>query len=102
MLADWVDIRQPLSHLYFDNGTFTLALTVRDPKNATDTKTTTVTIANVAPTILEGSLTGPSAPIPLTGGSASPAISFEFSDPAGTHDVYAVTTPLEGGNIRIR
>jgi PKD repeat protein len=49
---DWIDIRPPSSHLYTDNGTYTLTLTVRDQRGATDTKTTTVSIANVAPTML--------------------------------------------------
>jgi len=86
-----------VKHLYADNGTYTLTLTVRDSKGASDTKTTTVTIANVAPTILAGSLTGPAAPIPLAGGSASAPIFFEFSDMGGKHDVYTARVACGNG-----
>ena len=39
------------SHAYADNGTFTVSLTVADPSGATNTATTTATIANVTPTV---------------------------------------------------
>ena len=96
---DWIDIRIPSSasnHIYADNGTYILGLTVRDMKGATDTKTTTVSIANVAPTIVGGSLTGPAAPIQLTGGSASAPIAFAFTDPTGVNDTY--TAEIQCGN----
>ena len=99
---EWFDIRLSSnlrSHIYTDNGTYTLTLTVRDPKGASDTKTTTVTIANVAPVIVEGSLTGPTAPIQLTGGSTSAPISFEFSDMGGKQDVY--TAEVACGNSAV-
>jgi probable HAF family extracellular repeat protein len=88
-----------VKHLYADNGTYTLTLTVRDSKGASDTKTTTVTIANVAPTILAGSLTGPTEPIPLVAGGASAPISFEFSDMGGKHDVYTARVACGNGVV---
>jgi probable HAF family extracellular repeat protein len=86
-----------VKHLYADNGTYTLTLTVRDSKGASDTKTTTVTIANVAPRIIAGTLTGPIAPIPLAGGSASAPISFDFVDMGGKHDVYTAKVACGNG-----
>ena len=86
-------------HLYADNGTYTLTLTVRDPKGATDTKTTTVSIANVAPAIIDGSLTGPAAPIQLTEGSASAPLSFDFTDMGGKQDVYTAEVACGHGDV---
>src|SRR6185295_15317038 len=80
--VDWVDIYPPSSHTFAKSGTHTLTLTVRDRRGAADTKTTTVTIVNVAPTIVAASLTWPTAPIQLTSGSARAQIGFEFRDPA--------------------
>jgi probable HAF family extracellular repeat protein len=105
--SDWVDINPPSSHTYADNGTYTLTLTVRDRRGGTDTKTTTVTIANVAPTIVPGSLTGPAAPIQLTGGNASAPIAFEFTDPGRGNDIYSAEIACGNGvvltamNIRV-
>ena len=42
------------THTYGDNGTYTVTLTVRDDDGGRDTKTTTVTINNVAPTAKAG------------------------------------------------
>ena len=86
-------------HVYADNGTYTLTLIVSDSRGGRDTATTTVTIANVAPTILARSLTGPSAPIQLIHGSASVPIAFEFRDPAGRHDTYAAEVACGNGVI---
>jgi probable HAF family extracellular repeat protein len=87
------------THTYADNGTYTLTLTVVDRRGARDTKTTTVTIANVAPTILAGSLTGPPTPIQMAGGVASAPIALEFTDPAGENDTYAVEITCGNGVV---
>ena len=97
--SNWVDINPPSSHTYADNGTYTLTLTVRDRRGGTDTKTTTVTIANVAPTIVPGSLTGPAVPIQLTDGSASAPIAFEFTDPGRANDIYSAEIACGNGVV---
>jgi hypothetical protein len=73
----------PASHTYADNATYVVALSASDGKALTDTKTTLVTIVNVAPTITTGGLTGPPSLIPLRGGSASAPVTLAFTDPAG-------------------
>jgi probable HAF family extracellular repeat protein len=97
--SDWTDINPPSSHTYADNGTYTLTLTVRDRRGGTDTKTTTVTIANVAPTIVAGSLTGPTAPVQMSDGSASAPIAFEFTDPGRSNDVYSAEVACGNGVV---
>ena len=102
---DWFDITLPssrLKHIYSDDGIYTLSLTVRDPKGASDTRTTTVTIVNVAPTILAGSLTGPTEPIRLTNGTASIPVSFEFRDLGGQRDTYAAEVACGNGVVLTR
>ena len=85
-------------HLYTDNGTYTVTLTVSDWKDGTDTKSTTVTIANVAPSIpASGGLTGPAAPIPLVGGGANASIGLAFTDPALSRDRYAAEIACGNG-----
>jgi PKD repeat protein len=87
----------PAAHVYADDGTYAVRLTVTDGRGGADTKTTTATIANVAPAILAaGGLTGPATPVQVTAGSASAPVVLAFTDPAGTHDTYAAT--IECGN----
>jgi PKD repeat protein len=78
---------------------YSLTLIVTDARGGTDTATTTVTVANIAPKIVAGSLTGPTAPIELTGGSANAPISFQFTDPAARNDVYAAEIACGNGVV---
>ena len=96
---DWFDVVPLRNYTYADNGTYTLALTVRDRRGATDTKTTTVTIANAAPTLLAGSLTGPTTPIQLTASNASAPITLAFTDPAGSNDTYTAQIDCGDGTV---
>jgi probable HAF family extracellular repeat protein len=96
---NWVDIYPPGNHLFPDNGTYTLALTVRDRRGGTDTKTATVSIANAAPAILAGSLTGPSAPVQVMNGSASAPVALEFRDLGGRNDTYAAEVACGNGIV---
>jgi probable HAF family extracellular repeat protein len=89
----------PGKHLYADNGTYTLTLIVADTRGGRDTATAPVTIANVAPTIVAGSLTAPATPILLADGSANATIAFQFSDPAKTSDVYAAEIACGDGVV---
>ena len=101
-LGDGTNGRGPLppaSHTYADNGSYTITLTVSDQNGGTDTKSTTASIANVAPTIPAGGLTGPLTPLPLTGGSAMAPVTLAFSDPAGTRDTYAAQIQCGNGTV---
>jgi len=75
------------SHVYADNGGYTVSLTVTDSKGAPSTPASApVTVANVAPTV--------SAPASLAANAGSPVtLNATFSDP-GTRDaswVYTIT-----------
>jgi probable HAF family extracellular repeat protein len=87
----------PASHVYTDNGSYSVRLTASDGKGGTDTRTTTATIANAAPTIPTGGLTGPSSPVRLIAGSANVPITLAFTDPAGPNDRYAAAIQCGNG-----
>lgn len=87
----------PASHTYADNGTYTITVTAADGRGGSDTKTTTATIANVAPTITSlARALGATDPIQLVSGSASAGLTLAFTDPAGSHDAY--TAQIACGN----
>ena len=89
----------PVSHTYVDDGTYGVRLSVSDGKGGHDTKTTTATIANVAPAIPAGGLTGPAAALALVTGTARAPITLAFTDPAGVHDTYAADIHCGNGTV---
>jgi PKD repeat protein len=69
---------QSPSHVFVDNGSYQVTLTVTDQKGRTDTATATATIANVPPTVVAGAA--------VTGKNTRPInLTASFSDP-GLHD----------------
>ena len=92
----------PTTHVYADDGAYSVRLTVTDGKGGSDTKTTTATIANVAPTIHSGGLTGPTVPVELTAGTGSAPIAVTFTDPAGQRDTYAAEIQCGNGTTLSR
>ena len=89
----------PWRHTYADNGTYTFTVTAFDNRGGRDTKSTTATIVNAAPSITVGSLTGPTTPIPLTNGSASAPVSLQFRDMGGQRDVYRAEIACGNGVV---
>jgi uncharacterized delta-60 repeat protein len=81
-----------LSHLYKDNGTYTVTVNVTDNQGATGTKTATITVNNVVPTV--GTITV--SPNPLQVNSAITA-SANFTDP-GVLDTHTATWNWGDGN----
>jgi probable HAF family extracellular repeat protein len=81
----------PVSHVYGDNGTYTLSLSADDGKHGTDTKSTSVTVNNLAPTI--GALAVPLAPVQI--GSVVTA-SASFTDP-GSVDTHTGQVQWDNG-----
>ena len=83
----------PTGHMYADDGAYTVTLTASDGKAGTDTKSTTVAVANVAPTV---------NPIvaPLNPQAVGSAISIEasFTDP-GLLDTHAGEVDWGDGNM---
>jgi probable HAF family extracellular repeat protein len=77
----------PATHVYADNGTYRVRLTVSDGKSGGE-KETTASVANVAPAISAGGLTGPLVPTPVAAASLGMPITVAFADPAGPTDTY--------------
>jgi N-acetylneuraminic acid mutarotase len=80
------------AHVYTDNGTYTVTLTVSDGV-ASGTSSGTVTIANVAPVV--GAVAAPSAPVPV---GTVVTIGASFADP-GTADTHAATVDWGDGIV---
>jgi PKD repeat protein len=77
----------PASHVYADNGSYDIALTVSDGRGGTHTAHATATIANVAPMV--AAFTLPSAPLALIPGGVQVNVSTPFTDP-GSQDLHTV------------
>ena len=77
----------PANHVYIDEGSYHITLTVSDGRGGTHTAHATATIANVAPSLAPFTL--PSAPVALVPGGVSVDIPATFTDP-GTADLHTV------------
>lgn len=74
-----------LQHVFTDNGTYTITLTITNAVGATSSLTTTATIGNVSPTV--GTLSASSTTVSV---NSSITVSAAFSDP-GSKDTHSAT-----------
>jgi N-acetylneuraminic acid mutarotase len=74
-----------LSHLYKDNGTYIVTVSVTDNQGGTGTGTATVTVNNVAPSV--GTITAPSSPVLV---NTAMTASANFTDP-GVNDTHTAS-----------
>ncbi len=81
------------THVYADNGVYTVGLTVADPSSATGSATATATIANVRPSL--PSLAGPNAPV---ASGAAVTVGGAFTDP-GVLDTHTVSYDWGDGTV---
>jgi PKD repeat protein len=81
-----------VQHAYAQDGAYTVRLTVRDPDGASHEAATTVTIANVAPSV--NALTAPVAPVPV---GAAVEVRAQFTDP-GVLDSHTATIDWGDGS----
>ena len=77
----------PTNHVYADNGAYDIVLAVEDGRGGVDTARTTATVTNVAPTVAAFAV--PTAPIALSAGVATVAVSAGYVDPGS--DTHVVT-----------
>lgn len=82
----------PTSHVYDDNGSYNISLTVDDGRGGTNTATTTATIANAAPTL--SSMTGPTQ---ATAVNTAVVVSASYSDP-GIRDTHTASVNWGDGS----
>jgi PKD repeat protein len=86
----------PSSHIYQDDGTYAITLTVADGRGGVDTARTVASIANVAPVVASFSV--PTTPLALTAGGVTLPISATFSD-VGVLDTHTATLDCGDGLI---
>jgi probable HAF family extracellular repeat protein len=83
----------PASHVYADNGTYAISLTVSDGRGGTDTKSTTAVIGNAAPLITN--ISGPLDPVQI---GTTATVTASFAD-AGTADTHTATIAWGDGAV---
>ena len=81
-----------LSHVYKDNGTYTVTVNVTDNQGATGTGSATITVNNVAPSV--GAITAPSSPVLV---NTAITASANFTDP-GVLDTHTASWNWGDGN----
>ncbi len=82
-----------LSHIYKDNGIYTITVSVTDEQGAVGIGTANVVVDNVAPTI--GTITAPSTPVQV---NTAVTASSSFTDP-GVLDTHTASWDWGDGNI---
>lgn len=87
----------PANHVYADNGSYEITLTVSDGKGGTNTAQTTANISNVAPAVFSFSV--PNAPIAIGPGGVTVPIATTFIDP-GSLDTHTAT--LDCGAVTVQ
>jgi PKD repeat protein len=78
----------PASHVYADNGDYTIMLAVADGRGGVDTTRTTAAISNVAPTL--SAFAVPTTPVALASGGATISVAATFTDPGSDTHVVAL------------
>lgn len=80
------------NHIYAEDGTYTVTVTVRDPQNASDSGTFQILVANLAPSC------GPIVPVPPVVAVGAPiSASAPFTDP-GIEDTHTAVMDWGDGN----